>query len=98
MLSRAKCSRSSLTEYTTIVKTRLTDLSGTALEKNEVFASELIQQAIEKYCSCGCILSRVTEVSIFNSPFYIGCFLPLLLSPSGREDPARQALITELYR
>lgn len=76
----------------------MTDLSSTSLEENEVDASKLVQQAIEEFRSFHQILTRVTEVSIFSAPFYVGCFLTLLLSGSAKEDAARQGLIVELFK
>lgn len=87
-----------LTDYTTLVKTRLADLSITTLQENEAAADRLVQQAVEEFHSHGRILSKVTEISIFSSPFYIGCFLPSLLSTSCKEDSTRQALIEELLK
>jgi len=80
------------------VQTRLTDLEGSLTEKNRSVACNLLEEAIEEFNNFGQISRRVTEISVFNSPFFVGCFLPLLLTVSSADDEPRQGLIRELYR
>lgn len=79
-----------------MIRTRLIDLGDCLVEGNNLAASVLVEQAIEEYSRSGHISCRVIEASIFRSPFYVGWFLPLLLSVSAKQDRTRQALIIEL--
>ena len=85
-----------ITDYISLIKTRLIDLGDCPVDRNNLEASVLVQQAIEEYSFSGHISHRVIEASIFRSPFYISCFLPLLLSDE--KDSTRQALIMELSK
>lgn len=96
--SKIQHSHDLLTDYLTLIRTRLIDLGGAPSEKNESVALRLVQQAVEEFNSSGRILPKVVEICIFSSPFYIGCFLPLLLSASAREKAPRRRLIEKLFR
>lgn len=93
ILSRKDVSHTFLTEYSQLARTRLHDLGDVASDSREAAAS-LVQQAVAHFRSSGSILKKVIEVSIFRSPFFIGSFLPLLLSAADTEE----ALVLELFK
>lgn len=61
-------------------------------------AACLVQEAVEEFSRTGHILSAVAEASVFRSPFYVRCFLPLLLSPLAKKNNIQEALIKALLK
>lgn len=96
MSNRSDRSLSVVADYITLIRTRLLDLGGFPAENSE-FAASLVQQAVEEFGRTGNILSKVTEASVFRSPFYVRCFLPLLLSPT-KKDGDQKGLVEKLFR
>jgi hypothetical protein len=70
---------------------------GTLPPEKSVFAVSLVQKSVEEYSRTGRILPEVAEASIFRSPFYVHCFLPVLLSPNELGEAQRE-LIEELFK
>lgn len=96
LLNRSERSLTVVADYITLIRTRLLDLGGFPAENSELAAS-LVQQAVEEFSRTGNILSKVTEASVFRSPFYVRCFLPLLLSPT-KKDGAQKELVEKLFK
>ncbi len=84
-------------DYLALVRTRIKDLSGSPFESSAGTAIDLVQQALLEFEQTGHIISQVIEASIFRAPFYVGSFLPSLLSAS-QDDMVRRNLIRELNR
>lgn len=97
LLNKPERSWGVVADHIMLIRTRLLDLGDSPVENRE-FAASLVQQAIEEFCHTGRILSKVSEASIFRSPFYVRCFLPLLLSPSAKEDKVQQALVKKMFK
>lgn len=94
--SRLYHSQCLISDYITLVRTRIKDLGGLSLESPHL-ASGLVREAVNEFKHSGRILPKVLEASIFRAPFYVGSFLPFLLSMSEEEIVAK-ALIRELNR
>ena len=73
------------------------DLNCVSFETDQYFATKLIKQSMEEFCHSGRIPPKIIQICIFNSSFYLDCFLPLLLSVSAKEE-GLHALITELFK
>ena len=91
-------SSSAFADYATLVRTRLIDLGQSFEERKEYAAASLVKKAVDEFGCIGRVSSEVIEASIFSSPFYVRCFLPLLLSPAMKGEKIREALILKLYK
>lgn len=57
-----------------------------------------VAEALAYFSQRGCISQPVMEASIFRAPYFVGLFLPSLLSPSLAEEASRNGLIAALTR
>ena len=95
LLNRSERPMSIVADCIALIRTRLLDFEGQPAESSEL-AISLVQQAVEEFSRTGQILSKVTEASVFRPPFYVNCFLPILLSPASKCDVQR--LVEQLHR
>lgn len=84
-------------DYLSLVRTRLLDSESLVLKQNGPTAFEMVEQSIEEFRCSGRISNTIIRASIFQSPFYMGSFLPSLMSVSSGEEDARHKLIVELF-
>lgn len=91
---------SQLNDYVSLASTRLQDLGEKVLSagQSDFDASVEVDEAIKHFKETGCISQAVMEASIFKRPYFVGRFLPYLLSPSCTDEWDRKKLIDALVR
>ena len=94
--SRCERSLKVVSDYVSSIRARLLDVEDFPVE-NSKSAASLVEQAVDEFSTSGRILSKVTEASIFCSPFYVRCFLPLLLSHA-KKDNIHGGLVEKLFK
>ena len=88
----------SVTDYLGLVRTRLLNLEPVPNNDNSSEALELVTKSINEFRSTGHLPLQLIKTSIFLSPYFVGCVLPLLLSPTRDDSDVPEALVEELNR
>ncbi len=84
-------------DHFTLIRTRISDLEH-VIFKDDSEASRLLQESLKEFVNSNRISAKIIEASIFRSPFYVGCFLPKLLSAPMDKESSQYAFVQELYK